>query len=242
MDSTTYVQLNRQQGLSKTLDVIANNIANMNTTGYQKEAIVFSEYIHVLGLTPQSPDSVSMATGRARYIDTAQGQPVETGNSLDLALKGDGYFMIETPQGNRLTRNGHFALNDAGEMVTPDGLRLLDIGGGPVFIPPQAKHTSIAIDGTVSADGAIVGRVGVFTVDPITIVRQGDGRYNSTQAPAPVEDTQILQGFVEASNVNPIDEMTRMIEVQRAYEAGMNMMQAEHDRTQTVIQTLGRPV
>lgn len=247
MDSTSYIQLNRQQGLSKKLDTIAQNIANMNTTGYQREGVVFSEYIQPLDTngattTTLKQDSLSLATARARYVDTTQGNAIETGNTLDFALQGDGFFMIETPQGDRLTRNGHFAQNEAGELVTADGLRLLDIGGGPVFIPPQAEQTSVGTDGTVSADGAVIGRIGVFIADPTTLTREGAELYKSTVAPQPIEDTKVMQGYVESANVRPIEEMSDMITVQRAYEAGMNILQSEHERTQKVVQTLGRPV
>lgn len=242
MDSTTYVHLNRQRGLQKKLDVIAQNIANMNTNGYQKEAVVFSEYIRSLDNPVGMRDSISMGTARTRYMNTAQGDLVQTGSPLDFALEGGGYFMIETPRGNRLSLNGHFARNEAGELVTPDGMRLLDIGGAPVFIPPQAQNTSVGMDGTISADGEIIGRIGIFSADPKRLVREGDNLLRPLDAPTPIEDTKLLQGFLTSSNVTPIDEMSDMIAVQRAYEAGRNMMQTEHERIERVIQTLGRPV
>ena len=170
-----------------------------------------------------------------------QGAVTMTGGTLDLAIEGDGFFLIETPQGERLTRAGHFSTDASGEMVTPDGFRLLDLGGAPVFIPADAGPISIARDGTVSAGGQPLAQIGlVQPEDPATLTRASGTLHAASGPVLPVEGGVVLQGFLEESNVNPISEMARMIEVQRAYEAGQKFLDREDERIRSVVQTLGR--
>ena len=127
MDNIGYTTLSRQSGLLKELEVVANNIANASTTGFQREDATFAEYIRKLG---RGDDSLSMTAALVRRIDTTQGALTPTGSPFDLAILGEGYFQIGTPQGPMLTRAGAFSTNENGEMVTPDGYQLLDLGGG----------------------------------------------------------------------------------------------------------------
>lgn len=150
MDNIGYTSLTRQSGLMREMQSIANNIANASTTGFRREGVIFSEYIHAL--ERQDP-SLSMATANTRALNLEQGTLTRTGGTYDFAIEGDGFFLLGGPNGQYLTRAGVFTPSSEGELMTPDGYRLLDGGGAPVFIPPDATSVSLSSDGTLSADG-----------------------------------------------------------------------------------------
>lgn len=238
MDNAGYVTLTRMSGLRSEMQVIANNIANSSTAGFRREGVVFSEF--VVGTGRQEP-SLSMALGNTRQTFQTQGALSQTNGSFDMAIEGEGFFQVETELGLRLTRAGIFTPNQAGELVNMDGHRLLDQGGAPIFVPPDARSISLARDGTFSADGQPFAQVGlVRPVDPVTMSRTAGTLFKVEGAVEPVETPMLLQGFIEESNVNPILELARMIEVQRAYERGQRLMDSEDERIKSVIQTLGR--
>lgn len=239
MDNTGYTTLTRQTGLLRAMDSLANNLANMSTTGYRREGVMFSEYIRDLG--PDAP-SLSMAAGRVREIDLSQGAIRQTGATFDLAIEGDGFFLVGAPDGDRLTRGGSFLRSEAGELVTTSGHVLLDAGGAPVFAPPDARIIAIAADGTLSADGQPLGQIGLWQpADPAGLVRADGATFTASGGTEPVPGSgRILQGFLEASNVNPVSEITRMIEVQRAYELGQGLLDREDERIRNVLRTLGQ--
>jgi len=239
MDTSGYVTLSRQTGLWKEMQVVANNVANLSTTGFRREGVVFTEMVQAL---PNEGGGVAMAAARARFSDPTQGSVNQTANPMDLAIQGSGYFMVETDDGNRLTRAGAFALNTEGEMVNPDGLRLLDVGGAPIFIPPDAAVMSVAQDGTVSADGAPLAQIGIYEVqDEAALSNQMGTLFDPGEdEPLAMVGAVVLQGFIEGSNVNPVTEMARMIEVQRTYEMGMKFMENEDERIRNVTRTLGQ--
>jgi flagellar basal-body rod protein FlgF len=199
--------------------------------------MVFSEHVKRLEEGP----SLSMANGNARHLDLTQAGLSKTGGTFDFAIQGDGFFQIETPDGLRLTRAGSFTPNADGELVTPDGYRVMDEGGGAVFIPPDAEQISLAQDGTLSADGEPLTRIGLWqAANPQQMTHEGGTLLAAAGGLEPVEGGVLLQGFVEESNVNPIAEVSRMIEVQRAYEMGQGLLDREDDRVRNVIRTLGR--
>lgn len=236
MDAAGYATLNRQSGLMREMGVVANNIANASTTGFRREGVVFSEYIAALDQDP----SLSMAHASGRHVDLSQSTIAQTGGQFDFAIQGEGFFLIDTPQGQRLTRAGSFTPNDAGELVTPDGYRLLDAGGAPIFIPPDARGVALAADGTLSAGGQPIAQVGLWKPsDPLSLLHQS-GTLFSASGVEPAEGATILQGQLEDSNVEPVSEIARMIEVQRAYELGQKFLDAEDERVRGVIQALGR--
>lgn len=238
MDLAGYVALTRQSGLAKELQSVANNIANLSTTGYRREGVLFAEMVQAL---PVEGGAVAMTEARARYTDELQGTLEETGGRLDFAIEGDGYFTVMTPLGERLTRAGAFGHNADGEIVTADGHRLLDEGGGAIVIPFEARSIGLAADGTLSVDGEPVARVGLVTVEDRTrLFREAGVLFRADGATLPVEDGRIVQGFLEASNVSAVAEMARMIEVQRAYEYGQKLMDQEDERIRKVVTTLGQ--
>jgi len=238
MDSAGYTSLTRQSGLKHEMQMVANNIANVSTTGFRREGLVFSE--HVKALQPGEP-SLSMGTAHTRHIDTAQGPLTQTGGTYDFAIEGQGFFMLETVDGPQLTRAGSFTPSAEGELVAHDGARLLDAGGAPVFVPPTARSVALSADGTLSADGIPLTQVGLYMpADPNELSRREGVRFAVEGEMVPAEDANILQGFVENSNVNPIIEIARMIEVQHAYQMGQKFLDKEDERIRSVLQTLGR--
>lgn len=238
MDNATYTALTRQSGLMNEMRVVANNIANLSTTGFRSEGVIFAEHIKALG--PNDP-SLSMATASARQTLLAQGTLTQTGGSFDLAIEGDGFFLVETPGGERLTRAGAFTPNENGDLVTPEGFRVLDAGGTPVFVPQGAGPVGIAPDGTISAGGQPVGQIGLVNPSNILgMVREDGVRFRADDGFEPAVEGRMLQGFVEESNVNPVLEITRMIEVQRAYELGQSFLDKEDERIRSAIRALGK--
>ncbi|MCH2093595.1 MAG: flagellar hook-basal body complex protein [Rhodobacteraceae bacterium] len=235
MENTGYTTLTRQTGLANEMRIIANNIANMATTGYRQEGLMFSEY--VAGL--DQGQSVSMAAARIGLTSMVQGTLTQTGGALDLAIEGDGFFLVETPNGPRATRSGAFSQNANGELVNAQGFRVLDPGEAPIFVPPNGTGFHIAADGTLSAEGRALGQIGVFDVPDRSSLRREDGVMFASDVPFEVVlDASLNQGFLESSNVDPVGQIARMIEVQRAYEMGQSFLETESERARTALQTL----
>ena len=236
MDAAGYATLNRQSGLMREMGVVANNIANSSTTGFRREGVVFSEFVAALDQDP----SLSMAHASGRHVDLSQSTLSQTGGQFDFAIQGEGFFLIDTPQGQRLTRAGSFTPSAEGELVTMDGNRLLDAGGAPIFVPPDAKGVALAADGTLSAGGQPIAQVGLWQpTNPLSLRHQA-GTLFAADAVEPATGATVLQGQLEDSNVEPVSEIARMIEVQRAYELGQKFLDAEDERVRGVIQALGR--
>lgn len=235
MDSTGYITLTRQSGLMREMQVVANNIANAATTGFRQEGVIFSEYVQGV----QDGASLSMGQGNVRQTSLEQGNLTQTGGTFDFAIEGDGFFLIETPDGERLTRAGSFTTNGEGDLVTQDGYRVLDVGGAPVFIPPDAQSLSVSADGTISADGALAGQIGlVIPTNPTGMTRQSGVLFTAEEGFEPSETARIAQGFVEASNVDAIGQLARMIEVQRAYEMGQSFLDSEDERVRRAMDAM----
>jgi flagellar basal-body rod protein FlgF len=238
MDNSVYTTLNRQSGLMSEMRVIANNMANISTTGFRREGVLFAE--HVAALAAGEP-SLSMASAEGRLTSLAQGSLSRTGGTFDLAIEGDGFFLIETPQGNQLTRAGSFMPSADGELVTPDGMRLLDAGGAPVSVPSGVDRMAIGQDGTMSADGNPVAQIGLWMPsDPAGLIADGAARFAAPQGVEPLDGGKIFQGFLEDSNVDAVSEIARMIEVQRAYELGQGFLDNEDRRIRSVVESMGR--
>ena len=238
MDNAGYVALTRQSGLLKEMQSVANNIANIPTTGYRREGVVFSEHVRATGShTP----SLSFADAHGRLTDLQQGMVAETGGTFDFAIEGPGYFLISTPDGERLTRAGAFTPNQTGDLVTSDGHPVLDSGGAPIFIPPDAAEVSLAPDGTLSADGRPLAQIGiVLPNDPRDMIRENGVRFQAETGFVPAESAVLMQGFLEQSNVDPVSEMTRLIEIQRNYELSQKFLEREDDRIRSVVRVLGQ--
>ncbi|WP_299984258.1 flagellar hook-basal body complex protein [uncultured Ruegeria sp.] len=234
---TAYVTLSRQSGLMNEMQMVANNIANANTTGYRQQGVVFSEFVRDM---PGNP-SLSLSRAQVRNTSLQQGMLTETGGLFDFAIEGDGFFMIETPAGNRLTRAGSFSPNAEGDLVTMDGHRVMDSNGAPVFVPPDADTIDVGSDGTMSVNGQILGQIGVYGVaDPQNLVREGSTHFRPGGQVDPMDEPVVLHRFLEGSNVNAVGQVTRMIEVQRAYELGQSFLEAKDERVRGALKALMR--
>lgn len=238
MDNVTYATLARQAGLLNDMSTVAQNISNMSTTGYRAERVIFSEFVADLG--PSDP-SLSMARANARSSDLTQGSLRQTNGTLDLAIEGEGFFMVETANGPRLTRAGAFTASADALLVAPDGAPVLDAGEAPIFLPPNATEIGIAADGTISVDGQPLAQIGLFRpIDPLTMTRAEGTRFDPGEGVEPAETGRVLQGFLESSNVRAVSEISRMIEVQRAYELGQTFLDREDERIRDTIRTTGQ--
>ena len=244
MENGIFVGLSRQMALQRQMDLVANNIANITTPAFKGERMVFVEYL----APTDDGETLSYVQDLAQMRDTSEGSFTMTGNTYDLAIKGDGYFVVRTDQGDRYTRNGHFTLNDAGELTTSDGHPVLDTGNQPIVIPEDAVNVTIAKDGTISAgaDEAFetsteIGQVALVTFsDQQQMQLEGGTLYSTDETPLPAPDAEIQQGMVEESNVKPVSEITRMIATHRAYEATQNMLNIADDLEKLAIEVLTR--
>jgi flagellar basal-body rod protein FlgF len=219
------------------MQVVAHNIANMATAGFRAEGVIFAEHVRAL---EDETDTLSMATAAGRSISPQQGTLDRTGSPFHMAIEGAGFFLVQTPEGEALTRAGNFLRNDAGDIVTPDGHRLLDAGGAPVFVPPDAAGITLAQDGTLSADGQPLTQIGLWQpTDPNDLSRRSGALFIADQGVDPIEGGILIQGSIEQSNVDPVAQIARMIEVQRAYELGQSFLEAEDQRVRDFLRTAG---
>jgi flagellar basal-body rod protein FlgF/flagellar basal-body rod protein FlgG len=249
MQNALYVGLSRQIALHREMDVIANNLANMDTNGFKADGVTFEEYL----ATKARVDRAAPADQRVAFVresgsitDFSQGTLQQTGGALDLAIRGDGYFVVETPQGERYTRNGSFSLNEKGELVNQQGYRVRG-QNGPLQFDQQDNSITFGREGTITAingnEKQVIerGKIRLVRFDnQNSLVREGNGLYSAGgQAPQNVkETTSIVQGSLEKSNVNPIIEMSRMLEVMRAYQSLAGMMNKTDDLRKSAIDKL----
>ncbi|WP_371156220.1 flagellar hook-basal body complex protein [Jannaschia sp. 2305UL9-9] len=236
MTDGIYPTLGRQSGLLREMNAIAQNIANANTTGYRGGGMLFSEFVVDTG---NGNPSVSMAHANVQTTNLTQGALERTGGAFDLAIEGDGFFQVDRNGQTFLTRAGAFMTGPDGGVVTPEGDALLDAGGAPVFVPPGSNAVHVSGDGTLSADGQPLAQIGlVMPVAPDRLARTAGTLFEAGDGTVPVETPRILQGFLEASNVNPVLEIARMITVQNAYELGQNFMTQEDERVRSIFRLM----
>lgn len=238
MDQTSPVGLSGQLALTRRLEIIANNIANARTAGYRAEGVSFSTI-----LSKTEPfDTSFLAPGRPN-ADLSSGEFSKTGNPLDVAVNGSAFMAVMTPQGMAYTRDGRMQMLPSGELVSLLGYPILDPSGAPISLDPLAGEPEIAKDGTLRQDGRSLGAIGLFQLD----LSQGYSRSENAGlrpiAPAqPVEDflnNGVVQGFSEGSNVNPVVEITRLIAVQRIFEAVSSSLEQRDASLRETIQALG---
>lgn len=245
MENIGLVGLSRQVALQRELDVIANNLANLNTTGFKQDDVVFQEY-----LMPVARDDtfqrgadrrMSFVWDRATTTNLGQGGITQTGNSLDVAINGRGYFVVQTPEGERFTRNGSFELNAQNQLVTKQG-QLVMGEGGPIAFEANDVGITIGRDGTVSSSGGVRGRLRIVDGNqPRAFEKAGDNLFHlmpgaQTQA---VASTDVRQGALESSNVTPVLALSRMIEVTRAYQSLASSMERHDQMRREAIRSLG---
>lgn len=236
MENTLTVALARQSVLARQMDVIATNLANLETAGFKSENMIFSEIIE----ETSEGEFLSIVHDVSFFRDVGEGPLVGTSAPLDLAVHGEGYFAVETTEGERYTRHGNFQLDDTGRIVTSDGHAVLNSGGAPIVIPPDAGDITVTRDGTVSANDAPIGQLKLVRFDDEQLLTKlGNGLYDAAGLPPlPATDSQVLQGMIEKSNVNGVVEITRMIDTVRSYEAAAKLADTEHQRILDAIEAL----
>ena len=217
MDNSIYVTLSRQLALFRDMDVTSGNIANANTSGYGAQHIIFDSYLtHDINQGDKNP--MAFANDISTFRDTSEGSLKATGNPLDLAINGNGYFPVQTPLGTRYTRSGNFQLDGSGTLITADGYPVLDTGGQPIVFPDDTKTIEIGAAGNIKLNGTDFTTIGVVKFDNEQLVRHAGGSlYMSEVTPqqAEVDDIHVTQGVIENSNVKPVTELTHMITVSR---------------------------
>jgi flagellar basal-body rod protein FlgF len=236
LENPGYIALSRQMVLKRQMDVLANNLANVTTPGFKGESMLFVEHLKRTDHSERLRFVQDIATVR----DLAPGPMTHTGSPFDLAIRGDGYFAVETPEGERYTRAGGLALDADGQIVTAQGLALLSDGGSPITVPPDAASVTVARDGTVSSDQGEIGRIRLVRFEsPQVLNKLEHGLYDAAgQEPLPVEAPDIQQGKVEGSNVVGMVEMTKLITTVRSYQAAANLADQEHQRQRRAIEAL----
>ena len=240
MSTTTTVALSQQMALRRTMDVIANNLANMNTTAFKSESVVFQDYLMDVQ-TENGTEEVAYVIDQGTTRNLTPGNQVVTENPLDFAINGDGYFVVETPQGDRYTRNGHFILDETGQLITKEGYPVLGSGGQTITLTPEGGMITVSADGTISDDTGQKGQLALVRFDNETALdKEGDSLFVTDQDPIPVGNPSIVQGFIEQSNVSAIMEMTKMIDVMRAYQSAAKLMETQNELTLQAIDELSR--
>ncbi len=238
MENSIYVGLSRAVALERDMDIVANNIANVNTPGYRGQYMMFKEYVE----KPQGiEDPLSMVLDYGQYMSNKPGSIQFTGNKTDFALSGPGFFGVQNNGETMYTRAGNFAVNVAGELVTAEGKPMVNDGGSPMTIPTDTTELRMAEDGTLSNQNGPIGKLMVKEFADINDLNPvGDTLYQTKAEALEPKETRVMQGVLEGSNINSVMEMTHMIDVHRAYQNVQKMLQSEHDRQRTMIQRLTR--
>jgi flagellar basal-body rod protein FlgF len=245
MQNTLLVGLSRQMALSRELDVVANNIANINTTGYKADGSLFEEFLNSAASSGQGNNRVSFVQDRGVWHDMTAGPIERTGNPLNVAIEGNAYLVVKTPAGDRYTRNGALQINGKGELVTSEGNQVLG-NGGPIVFQPTDSQIQISSDGTISVregtetTDSLRGQLKLVSFDnPQALQKDGSSTFSagSMQPNAP-KNARVIQGAIEKSNVRGVVEMSRMIEITRSYSEIANMIKQQSDLGQSAIDKL----
>ena len=249
MQNALLIGLSRQMVLDRQLDVVANNIANVNTTGYKADNSLFEEYLgsgahedNFVG----SDRRVSYVQDRGTFRNFTQGASEQTKNPLDIAIDGSGFLVVQAPGGERYTRDGSLQINNQGQLVTVAGNPVLGTGG-PIVFQPTDHDINITPDGTITVQegnnrtDSIRGKLRVVSFpDAQKLLKEGLNLYAAGEGGTGQPDTKsaLRQGFIEKSNVNAVSEMARMMDVTRAYTSISTLLQQQHDLHKTAIQQL----
>lgn len=238
MQSGLYVALSAQVALQRRVDTIAHNVANAATAGFRAEEVRFETL-----LSEVTPEPVSFASMGGSYLSRRTGPVTQTGNPLDIAVKGDAFLSIQTPAGQAYTRDGRLSITQDGRLQTLAGYPVLDVGGAPVEVNPAAGPPEIANDGTLTQNGQRVGVIGLFALpDGAKLTRFENSGVIPDQPAIPVLEftvNGILQGYSEGSNVNQVAEMSRLIFVSRAFDAVASSIETSEASFRDAIRTLG---
>ena len=232
--------------LERQLDVVANNVANVNTNGFKADQQLFEEYLTSGAHEDNfqvSDRRVSYVQDRGTFRDFSQGAVQQTGNPLDVAISGGGFMVVQAPGGERYTRDGNLQINSQGQLVTNSGSPVLG-NSGPIVLQPTDHDVVISADGTVTVQegtahtDSIRGKLRLVSfTDAQKLIKQGNNLYSGDGAAQDTKST-FQQGFVEKSNVNSVMEMSHMVEVMRTYTNIANILQQQSDLHKNAIDKL----
>lgn len=238
MASSTYVAISAQMALERRLNSVANNVANMNTPGFRAEEVKFHSILARTGT-----EEVAFASPGETFITRSSGQVSHTGNPLDVAIEGDAWFGISTPQGTVYTRDGRFHVGEGGDLLSSAGYPVLDPGEAGIALDPAGGEVTIAGDGTISQGGQQVGAIGLFLIPAAsTLGRYENSGVISSEPAQTVEDmtaNSVRQGYVEGANVNPMIEMTKLVMLSRAFQSAASAIEQSEATQQQALRTLG---
>lgn len=235
-----YLAMSGVSAQSEALDLAANNLANASTAGFKAERASFAEILARNGARGGELAFVGLA---GSSVDRTQGQILDTGNPLDVAIDGEGYFAVSTPAGVRYTRAGDFRLDGSGTLVTPQGHPVRGVDGKPIQIPAWAADVAIGNDGTVQsvADLQVFGQLAVVQLDPASAVREGSRLFAGREVPAPAgRPPELISGALEQANYNAVRGMVDLVRISRVHEAQHRMIEAYRDVNQRAARDLGR--
>lgn len=232
MDTTSYVALSRQAALFRQMEVVANNMANLNTTGFKVEEVLVAETdVKTKSDTTPFGRKVAFVHDYGTVRNPKEGPLSKTGAPLDVAIHGSGYFTLDGPSGPRYTRAGHFRLDENGMIVSENGLPVVQANNQPIIVAPNEAQINIANDGTVSTENGQIGQLRIVSfANEQDLKKSGDGTYITTAQGTTVARPYLSQGMLEDSNVEPISEMTQMLTVMRNYQSVQNILDNEQDR------------
>jgi flagellar basal-body rod protein FlgF len=238
MQTGLYVALSARMALEKRMETIANNVANAGTAGFRADEVSFQTLLSRAGDRP-----VAFSSPGESFIARGNGEVTKTGNPLDVAVSGDAWLGLQTPAGTVYTRDGRMRLRESGILESLNGYRVLDAGGAPITLDPNAGAPQISRDGMISQGNQQVGALGLFAIDPGAKLARYDNSGVIPDRPATpvIEFTAngVAQGYVEGSNVNPVLELTKMMMVQRTFESLSAMTDTTESSLQDAIKMLG---
>jgi len=238
MQAGLYVALSAQVALDRRLTAIATNIANQSTPGYRAEEVDFKALVSRTGDTP-----VAYVSRGTSHISQAPGATIKTDNPLDVAVQGSGWLALQTPAGTVYTRDGRMLMQANGALQSINGYPVLDAGNSPIAVDPLGGPVTIAQDGMISQNGAQIGAIGLFSLDPTAELRRFDNSSVTASKPAtPILDFNnngIAQGFIEGSNVNPLIEMEKLILLSRSFEEISSSIENSENSLKDAIKILG---
>jgi flagellar basal-body rod protein FlgF len=244
MDQTGYVLLSRMSAMLRATDVLATNMANADTPAFRANRPVFATQLQQQRnvATPVGGQSIAFAIDRATWRDGATGPLSTTGNPLDVAINGPGFFAVETPRGERFTRAGRFTLGGEGRLLDMEGNAVLDTAGRPVTFAPNDTRIEILGDGTIRTENGQLGKLRVVGfADEQAMQAEGNRLYTTDQPPQTIARPNLVQGSLEGSNVNSVLEMTRLTSDVRAFQMVAQFMETEGKRSSDAVsRILGR--
>ena len=243
MENAMMVALSRQITLRRELSITANNLANMSTAGFKVEKMLLANNPSKSANHSDGPQKINFVQDWGISRNFSDGRIEVTSRPMDMALVGPGFFVIETEQGERYTRDGRFDVDETGTLVSSDGNPVLDDTDSPILLDAFGSSPEVSKDGTVFVAGAEVPRLKIVEFTQLgQLKKDGSGRYSAQEGAEQkiIENPKIMQGFLERSNVVPILEISKMIEVTRAYKSVTNMLKSQEDNSRDAIKRLGR--